>query len=269
MLKRFIILGAGLFVIWVVSSEVFPPLDNRLPLYLALSITYIIAAYGIIPLVIRVVRILVRTKHVPLYCTTPDGFACDPINIGIVGTREDVSKAMLAAGWQQADRRTPATLLKNIVYTLLQKEYPNAPFSTLLLFGRRQDLGYQKPLASGKFGRHHVRFWACYSLSDKDEHHRQVMFWRKKTAIDHDTLLWLGAASRDIGLGVIMHNAQLTHSIHPDTNAEREMVINDLRKAGHAKRPEVVKAGKPYEVRNRSLGTIMIADGEIKLVRLR
>ncbi len=269
LLKRLLILLAGLFVIWVVSSEIFPVLDDRLPFFAALSLTYVVSAYGLIPLVIRAVRIFIRPAHVPLYCTTPDGFACDPINVGIIGTRHQLTAAMAAAGWRTAEPRTVYTLSKSIVSTLLRREYPTAPFSTLYLFGRKQDFGFQKPLANQKVGRHHVRFWACYSLSDKDEHHRHVTFWRRKTAINRDTLFWLGAASRDIGLGFIMHNAQVTHSIHPDTNAERELLIRDLRATGLAMRPETIKANEPYEVRNRSLGTIMIADGDIKLVKLK
>jgi hypothetical protein len=268
-LKRFVILATGLFIIWVISVEIFPALDQRMPLFLALSATYIIAAYGLIPLVIRALRIVMPPKHVPLYVSTPDGFACDPINIGLVGTREEVAKAMTAAGWYGADKRTPLTVAKMILSVVLRREYAMAPFSTLYLFGRKQDLGFQKQLKNGKFGRHHVRFWACYSLSDKDEHHRQVTFWRRKTAIKRDTLLWLGAASRDIGLGVVIHNAQLTHSMHPDTNAERELVVTDIKNAGRARRTETIKAGEPHEVRNRSLGAIMIADGDIKLVWLK
>lgn len=255
-------------MLWIISVEIFPALDNRLPLFIALSITYIIGAYGLIPLVIRAVRIFVPTRHVPLYVTTPDGFACDPINIGIVGTRSDLARAMKAAGWHSADKRTPVTVVKMIISVVLRREYARAPFSTLYLFGRKQDFGFQKQLENGKFGRHHVRFWACYSLSDKDEHHRQVTFWRRKTAIKRDTLLWLGAASRDIGLAVIIHNAQLTHATHPDTNAEREMVVKDLKRVGLAKKVETIKAGEPHEVRNRALGAIMIADGEIKVVWL-
>jgi hypothetical protein len=267
-LKRLIILSTGLFILWFVSSELFPTLDQRLPAYLALSLTYAVSAYVFIPLVIRILRIFMPTKHVPLYVTTPDGFACDPINIAIVGTRADVTKAMKAAGWGGADKRTPVTILKMIASVALFRDYPTAPFSTLYLFGRKQDLGFQKPLENGKFGRHHVRFWACYSLSDKDEHHRQVTFWRRKTAIKRDTLVWLGAASRDIGLGVIIHNAQLTHTTHPDTNAERDILVKDLKKSGHVKKMENFKAGEPHEIRNRALGTIMIADGEITLLRL-
>lgn len=267
--KRAGILLIGLLVLWLAKDEIFPELNDRLPVFPALAITYIIVAYGVFPLIVRIIRLIIRPKHIPLYCTTPDGFASDPINIGLIGTKKQLVSAMEAAGWHVADPRTPRNIIRAIFAFLTDREYNTAPFSVLYLFGRKFDIGFQKPLKDGAFGRHHVRFWACYSLSKDDVHHQHVRFWQRRTAISIDSILWLGAASRDIGLGLILHNAQVTHSVHPDTNAERELIIEDLDKAHRLQSTRSITAGKPYTVRNRSLGVEVVADGDIKLGDLR
>jgi len=43
---------------------------------------------------------------------------------------------------------------------VLSSPYPTAPFSTLYLFGRSQDIGFQKAFGNSPRKRHHIRFWA-------------------------------------------------------------------------------------------------------------
>jgi hypothetical protein len=64
-----------------------------------------------------------------------------------------------------ADKKNVRTSLKVVRSILLNQPYLNAPFSTLYLFGRGQDIGFQMPVEGEKTHRHHVRFWACYTAS--------------------------------------------------------------------------------------------------------
>ena len=48
--------------------------------------------------------------------------------------------------------------------------YPTAPFSTLYLFARGQDVGFQKAIDSSPRKRHHVRFWALGLVLGEIEH---------------------------------------------------------------------------------------------------
>jgi hypothetical protein len=82
-------------------------------------------------------------------------------------------------------------------------------------------------------------------------------------------VLWVGAASLDTGLGVIRHNAQLTHMIHYDTNAERELITKGLKKAGLVKKVRNVSIGKPYRLTNRVISGYMHADGKMKICELK
>jgi hypothetical protein len=267
--KRLFIILVGLSTTWVIVRRLFPWLNEHLPLLAALCLTYVIGSYAIVPLVIRGMRMLFRPHRIPLYTTTPDGFACDPVNIGIIGSEAAMLEAMRLGGWQQADRRTPKTVMKMIRAFILNRPYPTAPFSSLILFGRTQDFGFQKPVSGSPAQRHHVRFWSCVSRTSDPHHQAHVSFWRSHPHIPKDIeVLWVGAATKDIGLGIIRHNAQFTHAIDPDTNAERDFIIRTLEDAGAAKSVRRIAAGKPYTLRNRVLGITMIADGELKLVRL-
>jgi hypothetical protein len=267
--KRAIILAVGLVTLWFIVDQLFPFIDNRLPLYLALVVTYIISAYFFIPLVVRVVRLFFRPNHVPLYTTTPDGFACDPINLAVVGSRADLVAAMTKAGWYEAEPRTLRTALRLVYCWLRNVAYPTAPFSTLYVFGRRQDIGFEKPVGDSARKRHHVRFW-CVSLEGRTRFKSHVQFWlHRHRDYLKDQQLWIGAATKDIGIGPIRHNAQLTHRIDPDTNAERDYTIETLKKVRVLRRVERIKIGDPYTLKNRVLGITMIADGEVKLLILK
>ncbi len=46
------------------------------------------------PALIRLFRIIHPPDHLPLYCVTPDGFASDPLNIGLISTRRQLIHAM-------------------------------------------------------------------------------------------------------------------------------------------------------------------------------
>lgn len=270
LLKRALVFLPGIGVTVLVVEDLYPIFDRRLPTALAILVTYVVTAYVLIPAAIRVIRFISKPRHVPFYSVTPDGFASDPINIAVFGSREVLIKAFTMMGWHMAEAKTPTTLLRLILSTILKQPYPNAPFSNLYLFGRSQDLGFQLPLDDNPKHRHHVRFWAV--KPETAEHFKEhVAFWQThhpdKDELD-DKFLWLGAASLDTGLGVIRHNAQLTHMIHYDTNAERELIVEGLASTGLVKKTRRVEIASPYQLRNRVLTGYMEADGNLTIVEL-
>lgn len=269
-LKRIAVLLPGLMVAYFASKDFYPFIDKQVPWMVALALTYVLAAYVIIPGLLRLVRLVVREEHVPLYSTTPDGFASDPVNIGIVGNRQQVIDALTAAGWYMADSRTPKTLIKLAIALLLHRPYPTAPFSNLYLLGRKQDFGFQLPAEGSPHHRHHVRFWAVAPHLSADEA-RHLSFWDRllpgrKVARKQ---LWIGAASLDVGIGIIRHNGQLTHMVHPDTDQERDLLVSDLRKTGLVRRVKWETIGQPYKLRNRVLHAYLHADGKMAICELK
>lgn len=269
-IKRSLVLLPGLAVAFLAAKEVYPLLDRGVPAELAILITYIITAYVLIPGLIRLIRLVIKPRHIPLYCVTPDGFASDPVNIGLVGTQEQVLAAMRKAGWYLADKRTLKTLLKMGLAMVLKKPYPNAPFSSLYLFGRRQDLGFELPLDNNPQHRHHVRFWLSEpKVSALQQEH--LHFWQRHGPLKPKAKqqLWVGAASLDTGLAFIRHNAQLTHMINPDTNAERDLIVQHLKQARWVKKTREIVLGKPYKLRNRVWRGFLHTDGKMTIVELK
>ena len=269
-LKRLLVLVAGLVAIWFTLRQIFPVVEGHVPIYIAVFVTYLIGAYAAIPTATRLMRLIARPDHIPMHTTTPDGYVCDPVNVGIVGSYEQLVTAMTKAGWYVADKKNIPNMWRMGIRLLLNKPYPSAPFSRLYLFGRPQDIGFQMPIEGKRGHRHHIRFWMCQYTDVSPRFLSHVLFWRRKHGeLRSDQTLWVGAATKDIGAGLIRYNAQLTHAIDPDTNAEREFIVQSLRKARELQSVTTIKAGEPTMKRNRVIGVKMIADGEIKVCTLK
>ena len=270
--KRFAVLLPGVIVAYFSVRTVFPFVDHklRLPDAISIFVTYVIAAYLLVPALIRVVRILRPVKHLPLYCVTPDGFASDPLNVGVIATRRELISTMEKAGWYVADPHRGHYLIRSMLSTVYGWSYPNSPVSNLYLFGRKQDVAFEIPIEGNVGNRHHVRFWAT-TFEDKQKltvrsihwHHRRV---HVQTA---DDLLWVGAASLDTGINFIRHNMQLTHMIDPDTNKERDLIVDQLRAQKLVKKVETIKLGDPYRLINRVWNGSLHTDGKMAIVHLK
>lgn len=109
LLQRSLIFALGILSVWLIVFVVFRIADRRLPWILALGITYGIAAYIILPRVIRLGLKILQRKHVPSYCITGDGLPGDPVNIALVGTLQQLRQAFAALGWSEADRLSVAS----------------------------------------------------------------------------------------------------------------------------------------------------------------
>lgn len=268
LIKRLAVLLPGLVIAYFSVKEIFPYFDSRLPLGLAILFTYMLAAYVLIPAAIRLLRIIFPPNHLPLYCVTPDGFASDPLNIGVMATRRALITAMQDAGWHMADPHRGRYLFKHGLSILLDRPYDNAPVSSLYLFGRKQDLAFEIPL--GNHGsRHHVRFWATTYQEGKKLNVKTIHWHNRKEHIKGDDLLWVGAASLDNGVGFIRHNMQVTHSIHPDTDTERELIVKSLEEIDIVDSKETIKLDKPYRLINRTWRGHFLADGKMTIVRFK
>jgi hypothetical protein len=101
-LRRIVVLALGIFSVWLIVFVIFDITDNRLPWILALAITYGIAAYVVLPRIVRISLKVLQRKRVPRYTTTGDGFPGDPINLVLIGTL-----ALLTTPSGTADGRLP------------------------------------------------------------------------------------------------------------------------------------------------------------------
>ena len=108
--------------------------------------SYGLAAYVILPNVVRMGLKVLHRRLIPSYTVTGDGLPGDPVNLVLIGTLQQLCDAFATAGWSTADRLGVASSWRMIRSFLLNAPYPTAPFSTLYLFGRRQDIGFQEPI---------------------------------------------------------------------------------------------------------------------------
>jgi hypothetical protein len=266
--KRLAVFIPGIIIAYLSYKYTLPFFDKRLPVSVAILATYTLAAYLLIPAMIRAWRVLVPARHLPLYCITPDGFASDPLNVGLIGTKDEITSAMVQAGWSEADDYTPKAALKHIAAILFGWEYLTAPVSSLYLFGRKQDVAFQIPINGTNIRRHHVRFWATEFEEGSELSLQSIQWHNRRSHVSNDELLWVGAASLDVGIIPIRHNMQITHSVHPDTNQERELILTQLKSIKMLKKVTTVKLGDPYKLVNRTWRGELHTDGKMGVAYL-
>ena len=262
LLRRLLILGLGVVSVWLIVFVVFDFADQRLPWLLALSLTYVVAAYVILPRAVRMGLKVLKRRRVPSYTVTGDGLPGDPVNFVLIGTLAQLRAAYAAAGWSEADRLGLASSWRMARTFVLNRPYPTAPFSTLYLFGRGQDIGFQKAIDNSPRKRHHIRFWALRAQETVDT----ASFWlNTDRPPDSERVLWVGAGTKDTGLSLTKLTFQITHATDSDTNVERDFMVTELRKFGVIGDVTIHKSGQslPFERINH-----YITDGDVAVASL-
>jgi hypothetical protein len=231
LLQRLLIIGLGVVSVWLIVFVVFRFADHRLPWVLALGVTYGLAAYVILPRAVHMGLKILQRRHVPRFTITGDGLPGDPVNLVLTGTLQQLRSAFATAGWSEADRLGLSSSWRMIGAFVLDRPYPTAPFSTLYLFGRGQDIGFQKAIDDSPRKRHHIRFWAL-ALTYAEQTVGTAAFWLNTDRPPEDArVLWVGAGTRDTGFSLTRLTFQVTHATDADTNAERDYIATELRRS--------------------------------------
>ena len=268
-IKRFAVLIPGIIIAYFSVHTIFPLVDTRLPVGFAIFVTYVLGAYVFIPALIRILRIILPARHLQSYCVTPDGFASDPINIGIVGGKDELIAAMQAAGWHVADAYTVQNAMRAVLSVFLNRTYITAPMSNLYLFGRKHDIGFEIPVNGVLGHRHHVRFWATSHTQAAKSGFGTVEWHKQRAYTAKEDTVWVGAASQDVGYAFIKHTIQVTHMIHADTNAERQFIVDGLRGADFVAEIKSVRLRRPYRLANRAWRGQLHSDGTLAIITLK
>jgi hypothetical protein len=175
----------------------------------------------------------------------------DPINVALVGSFDEMRGAFLSAGWAVA---APLSLRSDIAIArsvLRDRPDSSAPVSRLFLFGRMEDVAFEREVGRSATHRHHVRFWQAPDLTIQG---RPV---------------WLGAATFDAGVGLSHRGFHPTHHIARDIDAERDTVLADLAATGRlAERFSVTGIGPVIGGRNAE-GDPFDTDGELAVAIVR
>jgi hypothetical protein len=208
---------------------------------------------------------VLQRKSVPSFTITGDGLPGDPVNIALIGTLRDLRSAFAILGWSEADRLGLASSWRMIRAFVLNAPYPTAPFSTLYLFGRRQDIGFQQAIDNSPRKRHHIRFWAL-SLDHAEKTIGSIGFWlNTDRPAEDERVVWVGAGTKDTGISLTKLTFQITHATDSDTNLERDFIIAELSKH------RVINATRQYrsgELLPTERVNHYITDGEITFANL-
>ncbi|WP_457108098.1 LssY C-terminal domain-containing protein [Methylobacterium sp. P5_C11] len=230
--QRTLVAVLGLVTVWLIVVLFYDVADRRLPLVLAVASTYAAAAYLILPRAIRLGVHILNRSRVPSYTLTGDGLPGDPVNLVLIGTLDELQRAFALAGWTQADPLGLGSSWRMACAFALKRPYPSAPFSTLFLFNRGQDVGFQRSIDNSPRKRHHVRFWGL-SVERAEATLDTAAFWLASGRPAYrERAMWVGAATKDVGLSLTRLSFQVTHATDVDTNAERAFVVRELTEQG-------------------------------------
>jgi LssY C-terminus len=228
-LRRLLIFALGILCIWLIVF-VFRFVDARASWILALAATYGMAAYVILPRAVRMGLKILQRKHVPSYTITGDGLPGDPVNLMLTGTLQQLRAAFAVAGWIEADPLGLRSSWRMVRAFVFNSPYPAAPFSTLFLFGRGQDIGFQKAIDDSPRKRHHIRFWAL-SITRAEETLGTASFWLNTDRPPESArVYWVGAGTRDTGFSLTRLTFQVTHATDSDCDVERDFIVAQLNK---------------------------------------
>jgi LssY C-terminus len=174
----------------------------------------------------------------------------DMVNFVIIGSRQDVQSALTDADWHVADTNNTSAALNAVMQTYDSKDYLAMPMSTLFLFGRKQDFGYEmaEPIAMVA-SRHHFRIW------------KAPFTWNGQE-------VWVGAGTHDIGFAKDKRNNNVTHKIDPAVDGERDNIGASLQKSNKAKTFSYYLPPNPVQDAKNATGDGYHSDGRLLVIVL-
>lgn len=242
-----------LLLVYVVYGQALLQLLDTAGVVVAFIVTWIFTAYVVLPRVHRFLTGLYLPDYYIGRTRNAAGLLSDPINMAVIGSEEQLRRAMAVAGWREADPVSPRTLFKTVQSIILKRSYLTAPVSSLELFGRKQDLAFQIEVNNNPRARHHVRFWRTPSK------------WYLPGGYKADLL---GAATYDKKVGFSLFTGQLDHKIAENIDDERDFVINTLQQTPQIKDISVVSEfTTAYHHRNGG-GDSIVTDGAMPFIHL-
>jgi hypothetical protein len=133
----------------------------------------------------------------------------DPLNLVLIGEVNDIIPALIRRNWHATEIVWSRAIKRTIKSFLKGERYRYAPISSLYVYGRRQDIGFQK--ARGTVNeRNHMRFWVS-----------PIRFRGKN--------VFVGQISRDIGVKFTLKSPTIsTHVIDPDVDEARRYFVEDM-----------------------------------------
>ncbi len=185
----------------------------------------------------------------PLTTVTHNGKPGDPINVHLEATDSQIEAAFAGAGWYRADETDLVTALRISMDSLLGRSYSTAPVSDLFLFGRKEDLAFERP-------------------GDSVRHRDHIRVWNSGQQTGSGRPRWIASGTHDIKVELKKTDHMPTHGISPDVDAERDLVVSELAQTGFVV-GEARAAGFGHETQGHNGGgDPYFTDGQIAVVTI-
>src|SRR5262249_51490239 len=150
----------------------------------------------------------------PLTTFTRAGRPGDPLNVQLLPPSGQIGAPLPPPRWDRAHEIDFVTPPRLSVGSVLGLAYSTAPVSNLYLYGRKEDLAFERPGRNVR-QRDHIRFWNTRALGSDSRP------------------IWVGSGTRDVKVELSKTNHLPTHGIAPDIDAERALVVSELALTGY------------------------------------
>lgn len=174
----------------------------------------------------------------------------DMVNFLVLGSEDAMKRVFVSAGWVKVDADVKDTVLHGLIESLSKESYLTMPMSPLYLFGRPQDYGWAhaEPISVVKT-RNHLRIWkASFQVDGK--------------------ILWVGAATHDIGFERDQRNNGVTHKIDPDIDLERDYVEKTLASTGLVTEISHFLPNNPMKEAKTATGGTFHSNGQVLILKI-
>jgi hypothetical protein len=184
----------------------------------------------------------------PLRAQGKDGKPGDPLNLVLVGNADEIRRTFQEAGWSEPESKNDKSIWRTVRAVAANVGYGSAPVSELYLYGRPEDLAFEKMLNTFT-KRHHLRLWRSGKTTPKGRE------------------IWLGAATHDTGIDI--HPGVVSHAIDPDLDAERAKVGADLMVTGRVAAEQLLTRPNPLSEGLTATGAKWKTDGRLLGIELK
>jgi hypothetical protein len=197
----------------------------------------------------RATSALMPQNTSPLTTVLRNGTPGDPLNLQIQATDRQIGAALALASWYRADEIDLVTSIRISADSVFGRAYSTAPVSNLFLFGRKEDLAFERPGTSVR-QRDHLRLW---QTSEQGTDGRPI---------------WVGSATRDIKVELSHTDHLPTHGISPDIDSERALVVSELAQTGYVV-SQTTRPGFGQETQGKNGGgDPYFTDGQVAVLTL-
>src|SRR5450759_1885241 len=188
-----------------------------------------------------------EVAKLPVFSVKPDGMRMEPIGTVFVGTRAQLTAAFERAGWSVAEPATFVTIARAFVDAALDLRYDTAPVTPTLLGGHTQDVAFERPQGRPTVRiRHHARWWQTAFTAGGEP-------------------VWVATMSFDDGITLTSDVLLPSHTIAPDIDAERDLVVRELLHTGVVAREPTVTVSPPARGTNAQ-GSAWFSGGQASVL---